>query len=149
MERAVLTQSEVWNRALHLLARREHSAQELRQKLQSKGATLESIAPVLERLREEDWLNESRYAESFTRSRVTRGLGPYRIRRELQERGVGEGDIEAAMAPFEDGWFELAIEVKEKKFGALREEDFRERAKQQRFLQYRGFTHEQIQVALK
>ncbi len=142
-------QSEVWNRALRLLARRDHSAQELRQKLRNKGAAPEQIDGVLERLLEEDWLNETRFAESFTRSRVARGLGPYRIRRELQERGVGEGDIAMAMAPFEDGWFDLAVEVKERKFGSVREEDFRERAKQQRFLQYRGFSHEQIRAAVE
>ena len=143
------TQSDAWNRALRLLARREHSALELRRKLTRKGVDPEWIDPVLERLLEEDWLNESRFAESFTRSRVVRGLGPYRIRKELQERGVGERDIEGAMAPFDDGWFDLAIEVKERKFGAEREEDFRQRAKQQRFLQYRGFTHEQIRAAVE
>lgn len=139
----------MWNRALRLLARRDHSAQELRKKLRSKGAEADVIEQVLERLLEEEWLNEQRFAESFTRSRVARGLGPYRIRRELQERGVGESDIAVAMAPFEEGWFDLAIEVKERKFGAEVEEDFRERAKQQRFLQYRGFSHEQIQVAVE
>ena len=143
------TQSEAWNRALRLLARREHSAQEMRQKLRSKGVESGLIEPLLERLIEEDWLNERRFAESFTRSRVARGLGPYRIRRELQDRGVGEVEIEGAMVPFEDGWFDLALEVKERKFGTERAEDFRERAKQQRFLQYRGFTHEQIRAAVE
>lgn len=143
------TESEAWNQALRLLARRDHSIQELRQKLHKKGVESEWIDPVLERLLEEDWLNELRFAESFTRSRVARGLGPYRIRRELQERGVSEGDIEKAMTPFEDGWFDLATEVKERKFGTAREKDFRERAKQQRFLQYRGFSHEQIRAAVE
>ena len=140
---------DAWNRALNLLARREHSAKELQQKLLSKGVEEEEIPSVLERLIEGGWLNEARFAESFTRSRVARGVGPYRIRRELQERGVGEIEIEGAMAPFEEGWFDLALEVKERKFGTARTEDFRERAKQQRFLQYRGFTHEQIRAAVK
>lgn len=138
-----------WNQALRLLSRREHSALELRQKLRSKGVEAVLIDPLLQRLVEEGWQSEQRFAESFTRSRVAKGLGPYRIRKELQERGVAEGEVEGAMAPFEDGWFELAIEVKERKFGAEVEEDFRERAKQQRFLQYRGFTHEQIRAAVE
>lgn len=143
------TESEAWNQALRLLARREHSIQELRQKLRNKGVESEWIDPLLERLLEEGWLNEQRFAESFTRSRVARGLGPYRIRRELQEKGVPEVEIEGAMAPFSGGWFDLALEVKERKFGTERTEDFRERAKQQRFLQYRGFTHEQIRAAVE
>jgi regulatory protein len=146
---ALQSESEVWNRALRLLARRDHSVQELQQKLRSKGAETGLIDRVLERLLQEDWLNEQRFADGFTRSRVARGEGPYRIRRELQERGVGEESIGAAMAPFEDGWFDRAVEVKERKFGAEVVEELRERAKQQRFLQYRGFSHEQIQFALQ
>ncbi|HIJ23054.1 MAG: regulatory protein RecX [Gammaproteobacteria bacterium] len=142
-------QSSAWNRALGLLARREHSALELRQKLRSKGVDAELIEPLLERLAECGYQSEQRFAESFTRSRVVKGLGPYRIRKELQERGVGEIEIEQAMAPFEDRWVETAIAVKEKKFGLEQAQEFRERAKQQRFLQYRGFTHEQIQVAVE
>ena len=138
-----------WNRALRLLSRREHAIRELSQKLQSKGLDRETTDEVVEQLLEEGWLNETRFAESFVRDRVRKGQGPYRIRRELQERGVGAGDIAEAMAPFEDGWFDLAVEVKEKKFGTERAEDFRERAKQQRFLQYRGFSHEQISAAVE
>ncbi len=140
---------ELWNQALRLLARREHSILELRQKLQKKGFDRELIDPLLKRLVEEDWLNERRFSESFTRSRVERGLGPYRIRRELQERGVAVHEIEQAMAPFEGGWVERAIAVREKKFGMEPVEDFREQARQQRFLQYRGFTHEQVRTAVE
>jgi len=146
---ALENEPEVWNRALYLLSRREHSVKELREKLKRKGAEEEIIEQVIERLLEEDWLNEGRFAESFTRSRVAKGLGPYRIRRELQERGVTGQDIANAMEPFEAQWFDLAIEVKQRKYGAEVEEDFRERAKQQRFLQYRGFSHEQISVAVE
>ncbi len=149
MTTALENEPEVWNRALYLLSRREHSVKELREKLKRKGAEEEIIEQVIERLLEEDWLNEGRFAESFTRSRVAKGLGPYRIRRELQERGVTGQDIANAMEPFEAQWFDLAIEVKQRKYGAEVEEDFRERAKQQRFLQYRGFSHEQISVAVE
>lgn len=145
----IKSQSEAWNRALDLLSRREHSVLELSRKLRSKGAEEGWIDPLLERLVEEGWLSETRFAESFTRSRVAKGVGPYRIRRELQERGVAEYDIEQAIAPFAADWERIAIMVKEKKFGTEPAEEFRERARQQRFLQYRGFTHEQIQVAVE
>ena len=145
----IKSQSEAWNRALDLLSRREHSVLELSRKLRSKGAEEGWIDPLLERLVEEGWLSETRFAESFTRSRVAKGVGPYRIRRELQERGVAEYDIEQAIASFAADWERIAIMVKEKKFGTEPAEEFRERARQQRFLQYRGFTHEQIQVAVE
>jgi len=137
-----------WDQALRLLARREHSILELRRKLSGRGYEDELITSLLERLHEDDLLNEDRFAENYVRSRVRQGLGPYRIERELQERGVPAEKIETAMDPYAEQWDQSAVKVKEKKFGVERVDDFSEQARQQRFLQYRGFTHEQIRVAI-
>ena len=53
-------------------------------------------------------------------------------------------DINAVIPTLEIDWFALAIAARHKRFGEQRPDDFKERAKQQRFLYYRGFTHEQI-----
>ncbi len=137
------------DQALRLLARREHSILELRRKLVGRGYGEEIVTPLLSELVEEGVLSEERFAESYVRSRVGQGLGPYRIERELQERGVSDGKIESAMAPYADGWNSTAVAVREKKFGTGRIDGFTERARQQRFLQYRGFTHEQIRAAIE
>lgn len=136
------------DQALRLLARREHSILELRRKLLGRGYDGEMVDPLLEKLVAEGLLSEERFAESYVRSRVGQGMGPYRIERELQERGVSADKIALAMEPYADEWNICAQTVKEKKFGTERVDDFSEQARQQRFLQYRGFTHEQIRAAI-
>ena len=70
------------------------------------------------------------------------------------ELGLGEGGLEAALvadvlAESGQDWNELAAEVRCKKFGASLPADFNRKAKQMRFLQYRGFSAEQINAAMK
>jgi regulatory protein len=67
---------------------------------------------------------------------------------ELRERGVAETDIEEALATAGEDWAAVAREARRKRFGAAGPADFRERARQGRFLQYRGFSSEQIRAAL-
>ncbi len=137
-----------WNRALRLLGQREHSIQEITGKLRQAGLDNATVEMVVERLLQEQWLDESRYAESFVRSQVNKGYGPFRIRQTLQQRGIAEHDIVAALEPYEADWLESALMVRQKKFGNQPATSAKERAKQQRFLLYRGFTHEQIRMVL-
>ena len=92
-------------------------------------------------------LAEQRFADSFVRSRIARGQGPVRIRLELGQRGVESGD--AALLAAECDWTDLARDVRSKRFGADLPASYADRARQARFLQYRGFTAEQIQDALE
>ena len=75
-------------KAIELLARREHSWLELRQKLVQRGFSSSSIELVLDQLMEDRLLHEGRYAELYVCSRVDRGYGPLRIAGELRERGI-------------------------------------------------------------
>jgi len=136
--------------ALRLLARREHSVLELRRKLEQKGFVEAQIEPCLEALQAEHLLSDSRFAEAYLRMRTGRGYGPVRIRHELAERGVAGEIIDTAMQEADTDWDALAGTVRRKRFGtAAPLNDFRERARQARFLQYRGFTAEQIRDVLK
>jgi regulatory protein len=67
-----------------------------------------------------------------------------RIRRELQERGVPEELIEQAFESMDVDWSDAIATVREKKFGRKLPSEFKERSRQSRFLQYRGFSGEQI-----
>ena len=135
----------VYNHALNLLARREHSRSELRFKLQrDETYQAEEIENALLRLTEAGLQSDSRFAESYVRYRSQRGMGAQRIRLELKERGVTSELIEQSLQEAEIDWFALAAEVRCKRFGERVPDDFKDRAKQQRFLQYRGFTHDQI-----
>ena len=132
--------------ALRLLARREHSQLELRHKLLARNFTETAVESVVERLVDSGLLSDQRFAEVYARSRFERGYGPLRIRAELDERGVGAGLAERTLAELSCCWVESAHRQRSKRFGRRLPGDFRERAKQMRFLRQRGFTSDQIQA---
>ena len=134
--------------ALHLLAMREHASAEIRQKLLRKGFAVEVTERVIRDLLDSRELSDARYTESFVRQHIGRGQGPVRIRAALREAGIGSELIDESLAASELNWQALAHSVRAHKFGAAAPASFHERAKQARFLQYRGFTHEQIRAAL-
>ncbi len=135
---------EVYNAGLCYLARREHSTLELARKLRAKGFHQDHISPVLHDLISHGYLSDIRFAENYIRSRLNSGWGPVIIVQELTEKGVASDIIRQKMASLQDEWFGLACQVRRKKFGAVIPKAFAEMAKQKRFLQYRGFTFEQI-----
>lgn len=129
--------------AMDLLARREHGRVELSRKLRLRGAPAELIDPALDRLAEEGLLSEARYLESFVRMRANAGYGPLRIREELAQRGLSRDVIEQALASSGFDWGAQLHEVWLRKFGEL-PVDQREKARQGRFLSYRGYSLEMI-----
>src|ERR1043165_3146918 len=76
--------------ALRILGYRFNSEAELRRKLRAKQFDDATIAETIERLREEKWLDDERFAPAYVRTRVLKGIGRLRIRRELMGLGVGE-----------------------------------------------------------
>ena len=126
------------------LARREHSELELARKLTGRGFDPELVEATLADLVAERLLSNTRFVEAFVHSRFQRGSGPQKIHAELRGRGVDEGLISDWLDACGKQWLDLVREVREKKFGAAMPADFRERSRQMRFLQQRGFTSEQI-----
>ncbi len=135
-------------KAMDFLARREYGRDELERKLATAGFEADIAAAEVEKLAAEGLQSDARYAESFVRSRINQGKGPVRIREELRERGLGGADIERSIEDSGQDWFELARAVRMRKFGPDLPADFPEKARQMRFLQYRGFESEQVQVAV-
>ncbi|PHS31151.1 MAG: recombination regulator RecX [Methylophaga sp.] len=136
-------------RAMNFLARREHSVYELTTKLVKAEFEYDDIHNVIARLTEQDLQSDQRFADNYTRYRSNRGFGSQKIRQELKERGVAVELINDALEQQDIDWFTLALTVRRKRFGEQKPDDFKERAKQQRFLQYRGFTHEQISESFR
>lgn len=134
--------------AMNWLARREHTLAELRAKLEAREIPGDEIVRTLAELAGEGLASDARFAESFTASRARRGQGPVRIRAELERRGVDPALIASQLDDAAVDWLASARRVREKKFGPSRPQDFDERARQARFLQYRGFSGEQIRDAL-
>lgn len=129
---------------MNLLARREHSEYELTRKLRTRGFTLEDIQPVIAKLVTEGLLSNKRFVENYIHFRRQKGYGPQRIRAELNERGISEDMIEHHLNIADNAWFTCAHKTWQKRFKGNMPSDFKTRAQQMRFLQYRGFTSEQI-----
>ncbi len=134
----------IYASAIRMLAGREHSCFELKTKLKNKGHNATDIDEVIEQLVQDKYLNESRFTEIFIRSKSNRGVGPIRIRLELQQRSIDESLIDAYLDFNQPEWFERAMEVRCKRFGENLPEELNEKARQIRFLQQRGFTQKQI-----
>ena len=139
----------VLRRALGLLARREHSRAELLAKLVRSGHGRTEAERAVEDLGNRDLVSDSRFAEAFIRSRVERGGGPLRIRRDLEARGVEPSVVEGLLDPDDEEWEARARGAREKRFGAAPPAERSEAARQARFLLGRGFTRRQVRRAIE
>ena len=140
--------AEARKKAMDYLARREHARGELFAKLTKAGFQPETADAAIDRLVDDGLQSDQRFAEAFVQSRVGQGKGPVRIRAELRERGLAGSAIDIAVEASETDWYVLAREVRLKKFGGSAPRDFNQKAKQMRFLQYRGFEQDHIQAAV-
>jgi regulatory protein len=134
---------------MDLLARREHSELELARKLASRNIGPELVAATVAALVGEGLLDNARFTEAFVHSRYRRGQGPHKIRAELRERGIDDGLIAECLDDHDLQWSGLVEQVRVKRFGPGLPADFKERSRQMRFLQQRGFTSEQINKAFR
>jgi regulatory protein len=130
-----------------LLARRDYSAAELGGRLAQKGHDPARVNSVLERLRDRGYLDDTRFAAQFVSAHAGRGQGPHRIRRELAELGVAAEVVAEALANGPD-WGYLAREIRGRRFGPVAPQTWPDKARQARFLQYRGFSPDHIRSAL-
>lgn len=135
--------------AMDLLARREHTRRELKQKLKKRFDNDDLIEEQLDQLQQENLQSDARYAESFLRQRINRGHGPIRIRQEMRQKGIADVEIGLALEEEAPDWYALAEDTYRRKFGALPAEDIREKAKRSRFMQYRGFGLDHYQHLLE
>jgi regulatory protein len=100
-------------------------------------------------LAEQGLLSETRFLQCFVASRAHGGHGPLRIREDLAQRGLPREAIEQALREAEVDWSEQLREVWQRKFAGLLPVDARERAKQGRFLAYRGYSLDLINRLLR
>lgn len=133
---------------MELLARREHSRLELEQKLLLRYPdSAAEIETVLHELREENLQSDQRFTEAYVAMRRRKGYGPLRLRQELREKGIDPLLVADELANPDHDWCAQAAQVLWKKFSSPAT-GHKERARQMRFLQYRGFNHEQIEAAM-
>ncbi len=125
---------------MRLLARREHSQQELLNKLALRGFDRNDAQPVIDELAEQGWQDDLRYAESYARFRIQKGYGPIRVDYELRQNGITLFSIEDIVREEAGGWMRLLEQVYRKKYPHDTVMDRNEWAKRSRFLLHRGFS---------
>ena len=133
-------------RALQLLTRRDYCRAELKGKLVPHAESEEELDVVLDTLQSERLLSDTRYAAQRVVARAGR-YGNARLKQELRQKGVADDEIAAALPEGGDET-ERCRAVWQRKFGDLPQTP-EERAKQMRFLQYRGFSSEAIRRTLR
>jgi regulatory protein len=133
--------------ALDHLARREHTRFTLRKKLMQKGFLHQSVDAILDILIQQGFLNEERFCETLIQKRIRQGYGPSRITAECQKYGISNDLIFSQLPQDEEFWLAAIQKILQKKFrpNCLPKEKLR----QIRYLQYRGFKLDQITVSQK
>jgi len=126
---------------MRMLVRREHSVFELTQKLTTKEFDSADIEQAIDSLIEQNYQSDERFAAEFIQMRFNQGKGPIKIAIDLKQRGINHFDL--SMYDF----YTLAQQIRVNKFGKKIPSDYKEQAKQKRFLQSRGFDFEQINQA--
>jgi len=130
--------------AVKLLSRREHSALEIRDKLLKRDFEEDEVAQAISELQQGDWLSDERFAEAYIRMRQQKGFGPIRIAIELNERGVDESIVDSYLHAGDESWLQTLTQQYSKKYKNKAIEDYNDKAKRIRFLQYRGFSLDMI-----
>lgn len=133
---------------LRWLAGRDYSQQEIAQKLSAKGFLAADFQPIIQDMVEKKLIDDRRFAEQFIHWRSNKGHGPLRILAELRLKGIDAEMIADQLKITDNAWLEQAKEAWRKRFKGRQALDKTEKAKQMRFLHYKGFTQEQIAYVL-
>ena len=130
----------VYNKALDLVSRREHSRHELMQKLDKRYPnSTPIIEDALDKLETNKILDDERFAEMYLNSRARKGFGPRKIEMELHSKKVDSFFISNAVEAYEN-WLENAQRELKKKFKDQKPTDYQSKMKQKQFLFTRGFS---------
>ena len=132
-----------------LLARREHGAHELANKLATKGYLAKEIEEAISLCQQLGLQSDGRFVESMCRVRIRQGYGPIRIRQALQNLRLDSDLIDAALALEQDNWLDYAMDVWQKKYKEQVDLSYPAIQKQKQFLLYRGFSTDTITMVFK
>lgn len=139
--------TEIYPSAIRMLASREHSCFELKQKLLQRDFSLVLINQTIEKLISQNLICDKRFTECYIRSRSAKGFGPLRISQELQAKGISKELVTLYLRQNKPSLDDLK-KVRIKKFGSELPKNLSDRAKQTRYLQYKGFSLEEINKEL-
>ena len=135
-----------YDKAVSLLAIREHNKKELKEKLMKKGYGDEEIVSAICRLEKEGFISEERYAEAYIRSRLKKSPeGKSIILYRLMEKACPK-DIASAF--IEEAWEnELWLEPLKKELDTLIRRKGQEYAEAK--MRQKGFSFREIKEAME
>ena len=129
--------------AVSLLAGRDYSRQQIKQKLEAKGFEADEIETVLCACEQSGYIDDKRFAQSRLRSHIYKGHGPIRIKQAMMLKGLSSELVSQVMHESDCGWFELAKQKAQKKYADKPIVDYKDKTKRIRFLMGQGFDYEQ------
>ena len=129
-----------YNKALGMLARRDHSRRELSQKLRRSGYEGDEAGAALDRLGAQHYQDDERFGEMLVRSRAAQGYGPARLRAELKSHGLSDARIRALLEAAEVDWAASAAAQLRRRYGGKPAADPAEKQRRAQFLLRRGFA---------
>jgi regulatory protein len=139
--------------AFRILARRDHTSQELTAKLRDRGFHATVIAHALERCRDLGYLDDAKTAMIMAGRLTEKGYGPLRIRRTLGQKGLADALIEKALACCGDEETQVhhARRLLEKRRLRLRRQPdpIKRRQMAYRILSGRGFSSSVVRQAIE
>jgi regulatory protein len=141
-----LTGTRLRSYAFALLTRRDYSQAELSAKLNQYAIDADEVAKLVAELAQQNYQSDQRVAELTLASQIRKGKGLQRIKQTLKAKHLDAELISHELQ--EVDWLEQAYQLKIKKFGTSVEKDQKLKAKQVRFLQYRGFDMDVILKAI-
>ncbi|OTG92897.1 regulatory protein RecX [Acinetobacter sp. ANC 3832] len=145
-QRPGLTGSRLRSYAFAVLTRKEYSKADLIKKLALYAEHQDEVIQLVDELARENYQSDQRVAEMIVRSQMRKGKGPNRIKLALNAKKIDKALVQDDMK--EVDWYEEAYQLKVKKYGTEVSKDPRIKAKQIRFLQYRGFEMDAIMKAI-
>lgn len=143
-----MTSQELYDHAVSLLARRDYSSGELARTLSKMTENRENIDKALSRLVECGYLDDNRLITHMIDKHVRKKHGPARIKQEIRQKGFSPELVEQMLEKVDVDWYAMARELKVSKFGDAVASEAKEKNKQIRYLQYKGFSMDMIFEAL-
>ncbi|KQN57029.1 RecX family transcriptional regulator [Serratia sp. Leaf51] len=143
-----MTSQELYDYAVSLLAKRDYASGELMRVLNKLTEDREDIDKALSRLVECGYLDDHRLITHLIDKHIRKRHGPVRIKQEIRQKGFPQELVEQVLEKVDVDWYAMARELKVSKFGDETPSEAKEKNKQIRYLQYKGFSMDMIFEAL-
>lgn len=139
-------------KAEHYCAYQERSQQEVRNKLYDWGLWTDAVENIISRLIEENFLNEERFAQAYTKGKFNqKGWGKIKIKQGLKFKNVSPVLIKKALLQIDAGeYIDKLTHILYKKAATLTEKDaYKRKYKLQQYALSRGFETDLTAEVLK